>query len=167
MAELTMKKAYMVPAKVARFDIAPEPHDGLRLAKEPQPLTLHGENARIPEPLLLFSESEMADFGSRWTSLEKGFVEDPRRTVEDADKLVAWVMQRHAHGLSSERARLKKQWELGGIVSTMDLQTLLQSYRSFFDRLTETITTATLNVPRGGRLFNEQEHSSSEGKITE
>jgi len=145
MAELTTTKAYMGTAKVASFEIAPKPHDGPRLGKNPEPRIPDRVNAIVPEPLLLFSSSEMADFRSRWISLEKGFVDDPRRTVEDADKLVAWFMQRLAHGLSSERSRLKKQWELGGSVSTNDLRSLLQCYRSFFDRLTETITTATLN----------------------
>jgi hypothetical protein len=167
MTELTTKRAYMGTTKVTSFDIAPKPHDGPRLGKDPEPRIPDRVNARISEPLLLFSASEMADFGSRWISLEKGFVDDPRRTLDDADKLVAWVMQRHAHGLSSERLRLKKQWELGGSGSTMDLRSLLQSYRSFFDRLTENVTTATLNAPSGGGLSNEKEHSRADCKITE
>jgi hypothetical protein len=48
------------------------------------------------EPMPLFTESEMGDFCSQWSKVQTGFVDEPRRTVEDADKLVASVMQRLA-----------------------------------------------------------------------
>lgn len=83
----------------------------------------------------LFSESEMGEFRSRWSNLQTGFVDEPRRTVEDADKLVASVMQRLAEGFASERSGLEKQWDQGDRVSTEDLRIALQRYRSFFDRL--------------------------------
>jgi hypothetical protein len=57
------------------------------------------------------------------------------RTVEDADKLVAAVMQRLAQGFANERSGLEKQWDSGDNVSTEDLRLALQRYRSFFDRL--------------------------------
>jgi hypothetical protein len=83
----------------------------------------------------LFSESEMADFRSQWSKIQTGFVDEPRRTVEDADKLVASVMQRLAEGFANERSGLEKQWDRGGDVSTEDQRVALQRYRSFFDRL--------------------------------
>lgn len=84
----------------------------------------------------LFSESEMGKFRSRWSNVQTGFVVDePRRTVEEADKLVASVMQRLAEGFASERSGLEKQWDQGDDVSTEDLRVALQRYRSFFDRL--------------------------------
>src|SRR4029434_10049711 len=83
----------------------------------------------------LFSESEMGEFRSRWSNLQTGFVDEPRRTVEDADKLVASVMQRLAEGFANERSGLEKQWDHGDHVSTEDLRVALQRYRSFFDRL--------------------------------
>jgi len=167
MAELTTKKGYMVTAKVSSIDIAAKPHDGLRLVKGPEPRTPDRENARISEPLLIFSESEMADIRSRWISLEKGFLDDSRRTVEDADKLVAWIMQRLAHGFSNEQSRLKKQWELSDSVSTEDLRLVLQCYRSLFDRLTETASTNTLHAPRARGLgsLTDKEHPVTKDKI--
>jgi hypothetical protein len=83
----------------------------------------------------LFSESEMGEFRSRWSNVQTGFVDEPRRTVEDADKLVASVMQRLAEGFANERSGLEKQWDQGDHVSTEDLRIALQRYRSFFDRL--------------------------------
>lgn len=83
----------------------------------------------------LFTDSEMEEFRSRWSSVQTGFVDEPRRTVEDADKLVTSVMQRLAEGFANERSGLEKQWDQGDDVSTEDLRVALQRYRAFFDRL--------------------------------
>jgi hypothetical protein len=86
-------------------------------------------------PLPLFSESETGEFRSRWSAVQTAFVDEPRRTVQDADKLVASVMQRLAEGFANERSGLERQWDQGDNVSTEDLRVALQRYRSFFDRL--------------------------------
>jgi hypothetical protein len=65
-------------------------------------------------------------------------VDEPRRTVEQADELVAQVMQRLAESFASERERLEGQWGRGEDVSTEDLRVALQRYRSFFQRLLST-----------------------------
>jgi hypothetical protein len=87
------------------------------------------------KPTPLFSELEVGAFRSSWKHIETGFVARPRRTVEDADKLVASVMQRLAAAFADERSGLDKQWDRGDNVSTEDLRVALQRYRSFFDRL--------------------------------
>jgi hypothetical protein len=51
------------------------------------------------------------------------------------DKLVASLIQRLAEGFANERTALEKQWDRGDDVSTEELRTALQRYRSFFDRL--------------------------------
>ena len=91
--------------------------------------------AAVPESMALFSEPEMVDFRSQWSKLQTGFVDEPRRTVEGADQLVAAVMQRLQEGFANERSGLEKQWDSGDNVSTEDLRVALQRYRSFFDRL--------------------------------
>jgi hypothetical protein len=57
----------------------------------------------------LFSESEMGDFRSQWSKVQTGFVDEPRKTVEEADKLVAAVIQRLAEGFANERAGVGKE----------------------------------------------------------
>jgi len=89
--------------------------------------------ANISTPL--FSESDIGDLRSGWSNVQAGFVDEPRRAVEEADKLVAAVMKRLAEGFANERATLEKQWDRGDNVSTEDLRVALQRYRSFFDRL--------------------------------
>ena len=74
-------------------------------------------------------------FRSQWIKIQTCFVDEPRGTVKDADKLVAAVMQRLAEGFANERSGLEKQWDRGDNVSTEDLRVALQRYRSFFDRL--------------------------------
>jgi hypothetical protein len=76
-----------------------------------------------------------AGFGYRWQELQTGFVDEPRRTVEQADELVAQVMQRVAESFATERERLEEQWARGEDVSTEDLRVALQRYRGFFRRL--------------------------------
>ena len=65
-------------------------------------------------------------------------VDEPRGAVEDADALVATVMQRLAEGFAQERERLEAQWGRGEDISTEDLRIALQRYRSFFQRLLST-----------------------------
>src|SRR5262249_32635418 len=83
----------------------------------------------------LFSESDVNDLRGRWSNVQSAFVDEPRRAVEEADQLVATVMQRLADGFASERSNLEKQWGKGDNVSTEDLRVALQRYRTFFDRL--------------------------------
>ena len=83
----------------------------------------------------LFSDSDVNDLRGRWSNVQSEFVDEPRRAVEEADELVATVMQRLADGFASERSNLEKQWDKGDNVSTEDLRLALQRYRSFFDRL--------------------------------
>jgi hypothetical protein len=83
----------------------------------------------------LFSPNEAKDFRARWDTIQAGFVDEPRRAVEQADSLVAGTMQRLAEIFADERAKLEGQWDRGDSVSTEDLRLALRRYRSFFGRL--------------------------------
>jgi hypothetical protein len=131
MAELKRKEE-LTTAELASYGVAQKQPDGPKLVKGQEPET---PDAAASKPMPLFSESEMGDFRSQWSKVQTGFVDEPRRTVEEADKLVAAVMQRLAEGFANERSGLEKQWESGDNVSTEDLRLALQRYRSFFDRL--------------------------------
>lgn len=139
MAELKKKEGELTTADLASFGISPKQPDGPKLVKGQEPETQEPEAvdraAAVSAPMPLFSESELGNFREQWSKLQTGFVDEPRRTVEDADKLVASVMQRLAEGFASERSDLEKQWDRGVDVSTEDLRVALQRYRSFFDRL--------------------------------
>jgi len=83
----------------------------------------------------LFEPHVLDQFKERWAEIQTGFVDEPRRAVEQADSLVANVVQRIAEQFSNERAKLEEQWSKGDNVSTEDLRQALRRYRSFFDRL--------------------------------
>ena len=78
---------------------------------------------------------EAEQFRRRWEDLQTGFVDQPRQTVEEANKLVGALMQQLTEGFSEERSSLESQWDSGDDVSTEDLRVALTRYRSFFNRL--------------------------------
>ena len=86
----------------------------------------------------LLSEELSATFQRRWDEVQTRFVDEPRGAVEDADGLVANLMQQLAQGFAQERERLEAQWGRGEDISTEDLRVALQRYRSFFQRLLST-----------------------------
>jgi hypothetical protein len=79
-----------------------------------------------------------ATFQQRWEEIQTRFVDEPRGAVEDADGLVANLMQQLAEGFAKERERLEAQWGRGEDISTEDLRVALQRYRTFFQRLLST-----------------------------
>jgi hypothetical protein len=83
----------------------------------------------------LFPTTEAEGFRSRWGAIQAGFVDEPRKAVEEADALVAEVIKRLADSFAGERGKLEGQWERGEDIDTEDLRVALQRYRSFFDRL--------------------------------
>jgi hypothetical protein len=97
--------------------------------------------AAVPAPAMaqetgpLFSGSEANDLRGKWDAIQVGFVDEPRRAVEQADTLVAGTMKRLAEIFAEERNKLESQWDKGENVSTEDLRLALRRYRSFFSRL--------------------------------
>jgi len=83
----------------------------------------------------LFSPDEAKEFRVRWDTIQGGFVDEPRRAVEQADSLVAGAMKRLAAIFADERAKLEAQWDREESASTENLRLALRRYRSFFGRL--------------------------------
>jgi hypothetical protein len=83
----------------------------------------------------LFAPEKSAAFLRRWDTIQAGFVDEPRGSVEAADALVAETMKQLAETFATERATLEQQWGRGADVSTEDLRMTLRRYRSFFKRL--------------------------------
>jgi hypothetical protein len=83
----------------------------------------------------LFAPNDALDFRSRWEKIQIGFVDEPRKAVEQADELVAGAIKRLADVFATERHKLEAEWDKTDNVSTEDLRVALRRYRSFFDRL--------------------------------
>ena len=101
--------------------------------RSPRPQDRRIGNGPTLEPL--FDESVDHDFRDRWREIQTGFVDEPRHAVEQADELVAELMQRLAQSFSEQRNKLEHQWDASDQVSTEELRVALTRYRSFFERL--------------------------------
>ncbi len=104
-------------------------------AQQPQPQQQPSDSAETERSEPLFPASEAEQLRGRWTDIQAGFVDEPRKAVEDADGLVAAAIKRMAETFAEERSRLEAQWDRGDEVSTEDLRVGLRRYRSFFDRI--------------------------------
>ena len=83
----------------------------------------------------LLEDHELQSILVQWKEIQAEFVDEPRKAVQEADALVAELMQRLAQMFTSERERLESRWSGSGDVSTEDLRHGLRRYRSFFERL--------------------------------
>jgi len=109
----------------------PEPGSEQRGATEAAANPSSAEEPAAP----LFGHEEAGGLRAKWDTVQTGFVDEPRKAVEQADSLVAAAMQRLAEIFAQERSTLESQWGRGDDVSTEDLRLALRRYRSFFTRL--------------------------------
>jgi len=92
--------------------------------------------ARDADPATrLFSTGEAGNLRSRWGSIQVGFVDEPMRSVKEADQLVDEFISHLAKVFATERQRLASQWDRSDDVSTEDLRCSFRRYRSIFERL--------------------------------
>jgi len=105
-------------------------------AAQPAPDQGTRGTASTTGPLLAAEDAE--GFRARWTDIQTGFVDAPRRAVEQADALVAELMRHLASTFADERGQLERQWDQGDDVPTDHLRDAFQRYRSFFERLLAT-----------------------------
>jgi hypothetical protein len=97
-----------------------------------------GEQARDPkdEQLAALFPAETAEaFRSDWDAVQIGFVDDPRKAVQQADELVAKVMKSLAESFASQRASIEADVGRDEQADTENLRVALRRYRSFFERL--------------------------------
>ena len=83
----------------------------------------------------LLEEGELQSMTMRWKDIQAEFVDEPTTAIQEADALVAELMQRLASMFAAERADLEKHLSGDNEVSTEDLRQGLRHYRSFFERL--------------------------------
>ena len=85
----------------------------------------------------LFERERADDMRMHWGNIQAGFVDDPRRAVQQADELVAQVMKDLADSFARQREQIEAEANAGGDqpASTENLRVALRRYRSFFERL--------------------------------
>jgi hypothetical protein len=119
-----------MPAPPDGDEVAPIPH----AAGGPAPVP-HADDRSAPaeDEAPLFDRTD--EWSGRWDGIQLRFVDEPRRSIEEADALVDEVIERLTARLADERQRLEHEWADGSEPSTEDLRLALQHYRSFFERL--------------------------------
>jgi hypothetical protein len=103
----------------------------------PQEIDIH-DNPVVPNgttSVPLFAQHDAQDFRSRWERIQSGFVDEPKKAVEQADQLVESTIKQLSEVFSTERQKLEAEWDKTDNVSTEELRVALRRYRSFFDRL--------------------------------
>ena len=107
--------------------------------QDPNNFMPHAETHPVEgERAAVFSHDDVNHLRPLWAEIQTKFIDEPRKSVEDADALVAATIKRLAESFARERAKLESQWITGGDVSTEELRLALRRYRSFFDRLLST-----------------------------
>jgi hypothetical protein len=91
--------------------------------------------AQEEERTALFGPDESKNLHARWDSIQVGFVDEPRKSVQEADALVSTTIKRLSEMFAAERQNLEQQWDRNENVSTEDFRIALRRYRSFFSRL--------------------------------
>jgi hypothetical protein len=89
----------------------------------------------VASSVSLLNREESEHFRTRWNEIQGRFVDEPRAAVEQADALVSEVIELITQMFNNEHRSLEGQWNQGNEVSTEDLRTTLQHYRSFFNSL--------------------------------
>jgi hypothetical protein len=77
-------------------------------------------------------------YEERWTTIQTGFVDGPRRAVQSADGLVTEAMEYLARIVVSHRDSLQSQWLQDDEVDTERLRLVFQEYRTFLHGLLST-----------------------------
>lgn len=92
-------------------------------------------NADVEAPQSLLPKHQVEELRGRWSTIQTGFIDEPRGAVKEADALVDAAIKQISEAFADQRAQLEKQWTRGDQASTEDLRLALQRYRAFFSRL--------------------------------
>ena len=135
----TLTTADLAAANQAQSQSKPEPtreYDGGTAAPN-RTMDTQAKSTTVNEPNTA-KQPLIPDDGSRkgrWEEIQTRFVDEPKKSVQDADGLVAEVIQQLASKFAEERSTLESQWQSGGEASTEDLRLAMPHYRDFFQRL--------------------------------
>jgi hypothetical protein len=84
----------------------------------------------------ILEEDAEPELQARWSGIQAGFVDSPKRAVEEADKLVADVTARVAEAIRVRQELLREGWQKTA-PDTEEYRLVLQEYRAFVGRLVE------------------------------
>jgi hypothetical protein len=116
-------------------------------APAPAPLASSTDGTTAEDEATLLPGEDADTLRARWQSIQAGFVDDPRQSVEEADGLLEQVAERFAQSLTDARSALRNGWDGNNGVagsaaddagtSTEELRGTLRNYRRLVNRLLE------------------------------
>jgi hypothetical protein len=74
------------------------------------------------------------DYQERWSAIQTGFIDDPRRSVESASSLLVEMWESIERSIGEERQGIDSRWQESER-STDELRLAMQSYRDLYNRL--------------------------------
>jgi len=85
----------------------------------------------------LFDDGAAPEYRKRWMDIQARFVDDPRGSVQEADRLVEQVVSHITDTFARQRSELEAHWNAEGDTesSTEDLRLAVKRYHTFFDQL--------------------------------
>lgn len=95
--------------------------------------TAQSQLATDPGPVLAPEAS--LDFRERWHGIQAEFIDDPRRAVEDADRLVADVARAFTSSVEERRRGLTSGWQNDERGETEELRLTMRQYRALVDHI--------------------------------
>jgi hypothetical protein len=145
MSDVTNDQLTAADLAYGKGETTEEEHDtGNRLeGQHVEPDEPEDETVAVSEASFLLDE-DRSRYQEQWDSIQIKFVDEPKQSVQEADVLVADVIQQVATRFAESLNSLEQQWGSGGEVSTEDLRQTLQHYRSFFQRLLATPSLETM-----------------------
>jgi hypothetical protein len=120
-------------ARIAGVPIAAEAADRGDRPDRPEIVATAAAESDVDTPLL--AADEAATFEQRWQRLQASFVDEPRRALDDAERLIADLMQAVSSGLAATRAQRETAPDEVDNASTEELRLAFMRYRSLFQRL--------------------------------
>lgn len=82
-----------------------------------------------------WGKGQIDDLRSRWTDIQTGFVDEPRKAVQQADQLLETTIQSLTDNFTNRRSALQRDWQRSNDLSTEDLRVAMKRYRSFLEGL--------------------------------
>src|SRR4051812_32410058 len=71
---------------------------------------------------------QLEELRGRWTAIQSSFVDEPRKAVEEADRLLITTIKQLEEAFSAERSNIQKHWSRGDEVSTEDFRQAFKNY---------------------------------------
>ncbi|MEU7900440.1 hypothetical protein AB0B45_47360 [Nonomuraea sp. NPDC049152] len=100
---------------------------------EPKPAPAREHAVPQQSPALFDQDLEQAH--TRWRDLQTTFVDDPRKSMEQADELVEEIVATLTSSLTTRTSELRDRWKNTDQRDTEQLRLTLRDYRATLERL--------------------------------